>query len=227
VDTEAKTDAGTAVHAGTDVDLDPALDPALNAGLDAGLDAGAAADAALLARLRTGDEDAFTELVERYHSRLARLAASFGARGELVQDIAQETWLAALRGLNRFEGRSSLQSWLFQICANRARTMTAREQRVIPLDPEQLGLERQSGPDSAWPPQDSLEEERARDSAMAARIKRTIAGLTGAQGRVVSLRDAQGMSSAQVCEILSISEANQRVLLHRGRARVRAELARG
>lgn len=207
----------------------------------------AGADAALLARLRAGEEAAFTELVDRYHSRLTRLAASFGARGDLVQDIAQETWLAALRGLDRFEGRSPLQSWLFQICANRARTMTAREQRVVPLAPELFSAEgfggeraglagfgsagfgsAGSGLGAGWPQPDKAgeEDERAEDAALAARIQRAIAGLAGNQGRVVALRDAQGMSSAEVCELLSISEANQRVLLHRGRARVRAELAR-
>ncbi|HEV2636731.1 MAG TPA: sigma-70 family RNA polymerase sigma factor [Actinocrinis sp.] len=193
-------------------------------------DSSVEAEADLLARLRAGREDAFAELVARYHSRLTRLAYSLGARGELVQDIAQETWVAVLRGLDRFEGRGSLQSWLFQICANRARTMTAREQRVIPLAPERFG------PDGGWPEQDWTalqpwrqddvpESERDQDAELAARIGRTIAGLDGKQGRVVALRDAQGMSSAQVCEILSISEANQRVLLHRGRARVRAALA--
>jgi RNA polymerase sigma-70 factor, ECF subfamily len=201
---------------------------------DADTDTDTDTDTELLARLRAGEEAAFTELVDRYHTRLTRLASSFGARGELVQDIAQETWLALLRGLDRFEARSSLQSWLFQICANRARSMTAREQRLIPLDPDRFGpdgewSDQQYQPWQPWRPwsADTDADERARDAALAARIQDTIAGLDGNQGLVVTLRDARGMTSAQVCELLSISEANQRVLLHRGRARVRAELARG
>ena len=203
-------------------------------------------DVDVLARLRAGDERAFAELVERYHVRLRRFAGSFGARGELAEDIAQETWLALLRGLDRFEGRSSLRTWLFQICANRARSMAAREQRVIPVDPDQFG------PDHAWPDQPWQQDgntyayevgyeqsaqiehisqagqpELTPDAALAGRIKVALTKLALAQRQVVTLRDAQGMTSEQVCELLSISEANQRVLLHRGRVRIRALLSEG
>lgn len=206
-------------------------------------------DVDVLARLRAGDERAFAELVERYHVRLRRFAGSFGARGELAEDIAQETWLALLRGLDRFEGRSSLRTWLFQICANRARSMAAREQRVIPVDPEQFG------PDHAWPDQPWQQDDTymygydqsaqmehtglagragepeqpdlSADAALAGRIRVALTKLAHAQRQVVTLRDAQGMTSEQVCELLSITEANQRVLLHRGRVRIRTLLSEG
>jgi RNA polymerase sigma-70 factor, ECF subfamily len=188
-------------------------------------------DAYVLARLRAGDERAFTELVECYHTRLRRFAYSFGARGELAEDIAQETWVALLRGIDRFEGRSSLRTWLFQICANRARSMAAREQRVVPVDPDRFG------PDGGWPTQPWQNEQpevvgpeqavdpETEDTVLVDRIHGAMGRLADSQRQVVTLRDAQGMTSAQVCEILSISEANQRVLLHRGRARIRAVLS--
>ena len=88
-------------------------------------------DADLLERLRQGDEGAFSELVQRYHPRLIRLASSFLSRRDLAEDVAQETWLAVLRGIERFEGRCALRTWLFQICVNRARSIAIRERRVV------------------------------------------------------------------------------------------------
>jgi RNA polymerase sigma-70 factor (ECF subfamily) len=96
---------------------------------------GVESDADLVLRLRKGDQAAFAALVDRYHSRLTRFARSFTARPELAEDIAQETWLGLLRGLDGFEGRASLRTWLFQICANRARTLAAKEGRLVPVDP--------------------------------------------------------------------------------------------
>jgi RNA polymerase sigma-70 factor, ECF subfamily len=186
-------------------------------------------DLEVLARLRGGDERAFMELVEHYHTPLTRFAMSFGSRNDLAQDIVQETWLALLRGIDGFEGRSSLRTWLFQICANRARSMVVREHRVIPVDPADPAVDPDRfGPDGSWAqPLGRWSEsvrERLDDAAMAERIRGAVAKLTDSQRQVVTLRDAQGMTSAQVCEILSITEANQRVLLHRGRARIRAIL---
>jgi RNA polymerase sigma-70 factor, ECF subfamily len=105
-------------------------------------------DAALLEQLRAGEEKAFVVLVKRYHNRLTRLALTFVPSPEMAEDVAQETWLAVFRGVGRFEGRSSLRTWLFQICANRARSLAEREKRiasvgepVLAVDPGRLGSE--------------------------------------------------------------------------------------
>lgn len=188
-------------------------------------------DEDLLARLRAGDESAFEALVERYHPRLIRFALSFASRWELAEDVVQETWIGLLRGLDRFEGRSSLGTWLFQICANRARSMAAREARIIPVDPEGPAVDPAlfqadgawAEPVTAWadPPTDAAEQ-----AELIERIRRAIDDLPPGQRQVVTLRDVEGMTAVQVCEIMSITEVNQRVLLHRGRTRVRAVLDR-
>jgi RNA polymerase sigma-70 factor (ECF subfamily) len=188
-------------------------------------------DEDLLVRLRAGDESAFEALVERYHPRLIRFALSFASRRELAEDVVQETWIGLLRGLDRFEGRSSLGTWLFQICANRARSMAAQEARIIPVGPQgpaaDPALFRADGawaePVAAWA--DPLTD-AADQAELIERIRRAIDDLPPGQRQVVTLRDVEGMTAAQVCEIMSITEVNQRVLLHRGRTRVRAVLDR-
>jgi RNA polymerase sigma-70 factor (ECF subfamily) len=169
-----------------------------------GIDA-SSEQAALVVRLRAGDDRAFDVLVTEYHPRLVRLARAFVPRPDLAEDAVQETWLALLRGIDRFEGRSSLQSWLFQICANRARSLSARERPTIPLDVDLAG----DAPNTADPTAD---------------VYRAIDELPEAQRRVVVLRDVEGRPASEVCDVLALSEANQRVLLHRGRARVRRAL---
>ncbi len=189
------------------------------------------ADDELLARLRRGDEDAFAALVERYHTRIVRLACTFVGGHHTAEDVAQETWLAALRGLDRFEGRSSLRTWLFQICANRARTAGVREHRVVPVDGGGPTVDPgRFDTHGAWStppvlPTDAVDD-RLTAASLAACALRAIDDLPPAQRQVVTLRDAEGLTSKDVCEVLSISEANQRVLLHRGRAQVRAVLER-
>ena len=185
-------------------------------------------DADLVLRLRKGDQAAFAALVDRYHSRLTRFARSFTARPELAEDIAQETWLGLLRGLDRFEGRASLRTWLFQICANRARTLAAREGRLVPVDP--------TDPDSptvdparfdaggGWSQPPVPWSEAADGTDLVERVRSAIIRLPVAQQQVVTLRDVEGLSAAEVCSILELTEGNQRVLLHRGRARVRSIL---
>jgi RNA polymerase sigma-70 factor (ECF subfamily) len=186
-------------------------------------------DADLVLRLRKGDQAAFAALVDRYHSRLTRFARSFTARPELAEDIAQETWLGLLRGLEGFEGRASLRTWLFQICANRARTLAAKEGRLVPVDP--------TDPDSptvdparfdaggGWTqPPVPWSEEAADDADLVERVRAAIHRLPETQQQVVTLRDVEGLSALEVCRILELTEGNQRVLLHRGRARVRAIL---
>ena len=185
-------------------------------------------DAELVERLRRGDQAAFAVLVDRYHSRLTRFAGSFTPRAELAEDIAQETWLGLLRGLDRFEGRASLRTWLFQICANRARTIAAREGRLVPVDPTDPDAPTvdpaRFGPDGGWSTAPAAWDTAADDAELVARVRAAIVRLPETQQQVVTLRDVEGLTSVEVCRILELTEGNQRVLLHRGRARVRALL---
>ena len=185
-------------------------------------------DAVLLEQLRAGDEKAFVELVRRYHRRLTSLALTFVPSPEMAEDVAQETWLAVFRGVGRFEGRSSLRTWLFQICANRARSVAAREQRLasrrseLDIDPDRSGSGAGwSSPSQHWA--DAVDD-RLEAGELAAHVRRAIEELPQLQRQVVTLRDIEGLPSVQVCEVLSLSEPNQRVLLHRGRSRIRRTL---
>ena len=200
-----------------------------------------AEDTRLIA-LRNGDETAFVELVERYHGPLKRLARSLGATDSVAEEIVQETWLGALRGLDRFEERSSLKTWLFRILTYQARDRAAREKRSVPFSSLARGGEGDdAGPvvdpdrfqreDGCWPehwatPPRPWSQPHVRLAAMEAReqIRNALATLPPRQQVVVALRDADGLTSAEVCEVLEISEANQRVLLHRGRAAIRNAL---
>jgi RNA polymerase sigma-70 factor (ECF subfamily) len=180
----------------------------------------------LLIRLRAGDESAFAELVERYHRQLIRLAGAFVTRAELAEDIAQETWLAMLNGLDKFEARSSIRTWLFQICVNRARSIGEHEHRTVPVEHIEPAVDaEQFTPTGAWTspptPWPEASANTADDAAMVARIRRAITELPQLQRLVVTMRDIDGLTGGQVCQVLSISEANQRVLLHRGRAHIR------
>jgi len=175
----------------------------------------------VVARLRAGDDSAFNELVTRYQPQLIRLAGLFVANLAVAEEVAQETWVALLVGIDRFEQRSSLRTWLFQICVNRARTTGLREHRTLVSDRvESLLDEVQSGSSSAWPA--DLD-----DSELIAAARTAIKGLPSAQRRVVTMRDLNGLTSAQVCQALGLSETNQRVLLHRGRTQVRRAINAG
>ena len=186
-------------------------------------------DAELLRRLRAGDEQSFVALVERYNGSMLRLATSFVPSRAVAEEVVQDTWLAVLRGLSAFQGRSSLRTWMFTILVNRARTTGTREQRTIPfadtgpvVDAARFGL------DGAWsaPPEHWIEEAEDRMEAkkLAGLLRALVDGLPGRQREVVLLRDVEGMTSAEVCQVLAISEANQRVLLHRGRGKLRQAL---
>ena len=188
-----------------------------------------AADEELLDGLRAGDEVAFAELVERYHARLVRLARSFVASGEVAEEVAQETWLAVVRGIERFEGRSSLRTWLFRICANRARSAGEREHRMVSAERQEAAVDPDRfDPSGAWalPPTDWADaiDDGLEAAVLAEHARRAIDELPEQQRQVVTLRDVEGLSSKEVCDVLSISESNQRVLLHRGRARIRSIL---
>ncbi|HZP30940.1 MAG TPA: sigma-70 family RNA polymerase sigma factor [Acidimicrobiia bacterium] len=184
-------------------------------------------DAALVDRLRAGDEAAFAELVRRYQGRLLRLAeATVGSRA-LAQEVTQDTWLAVVRGVDRFEGRSSLATWLFHILLNRARSAARREERAGRPD-ETVG--EQFDARGAWvtPPQPWAErvEDRLVARQLAGRVQELLGELPEVQRQVVVLRDVEGLPASEVGELLGVSDGNQRVLLHRGRARLRELLTR-
>lgn len=181
-------------------------------------------DDELLLRLRSGDEQAFVRLVGRYHEPMLRLAASFVPSRAVAEEVVQDTWLAVLRGLEGFEGRSSLKTWLFRILVNRARTTGTREQRTVPV-PEPAVDPARFDAAGGWadPPEHWVEaaEGRVEAGKLADRVRAWIDELPARQREVVLLRDVEGMSSGEVCAVLALTEGNQRVLLHRGRSRLR------
>jgi RNA polymerase sigma-70 factor, ECF subfamily len=185
----------------------------------------AGVDEDLLARLVIGDESAFTDLIERYHPRLLRLASSFVARRDVAEDVVQETWIAVLNGIGGFQGRSAFRTWLFQICVNKAKSAAVREQRVVPVDPADLEIDADFAPDGSWAvaPQrwaDQVSEQTA-GGPLVERVQCAIEALPAGQRQVLTLRDVEGLSAAEVSAVLSITDVNQRVLLHRGRRQVR------
>jgi RNA polymerase sigma-70 factor (ECF subfamily) len=184
----------------------------------------------LLIAIRGGDEAAFTELVGRYHGTLRRFARIFGVSDAVAEEIVQETWLTALQGLDSFEGRSTLKAWLFGIARNHARRRSERERRTVPFS-SLAGEGEAEGPvvdslcfqgaDANWPDHWVAAPRGWEDPE---RLRAAIAELPERQRAVVVLRDVEGLDSEQVCELLEISEGNQRVLLHRGRSGMRAAL---
>lgn len=182
-------------------------------------------DSELVERLRGGDESAFAELVSLYQSRLVRFAeATVGSRA-VAEEVAQDTWLAVMRGVERFEGRSSFQTWLFRILLNRARSAIGKEQRAGRPDER---VEEQFDRSGAWatPPvpwSDRVDDQIAAEE-LAARVRDLLPHLPDHQRQVVILRDIDGVSAEDVASLLGISDGNQRVLLHRGRAALRARL---
>jgi RNA polymerase sigma-70 factor (ECF subfamily) len=184
------------------------------------------AEAVLLTALRAGDEQAFSTLVRRHHSTMLRLAMGYVPSLSIAEEVVQDTWLAVLRGIGGFEGRSTLRTWLLRILVNRARTAGVRERRTIAVpDPEPAVDPSRFDVTGAWasPPERWAEEahDRMRAVQIAARLRSAMGELPARQREVVMLRDVEGLSSSEVCSVLDISEANQRVLLHRGRSRLR------
>jgi RNA polymerase sigma-70 factor (ECF subfamily) len=183
-------------------------------------------EAALVDRLRSGDESAFVELVGRYQPRLLRLAeATVGSRA-VAQEVVQDTWLAVVRGMDRFEGRSSLKTWLFRIMLNRAHSAGTREQRAGRPDE---AVEERFDASGAWatPPEPWADraEDRLVAEDMTRRVHALLPQLVESQRQVVLLRDVEGLSSGDVATLLGVTVGNQRVLLHRGRTRLRHLLA--
>jgi len=186
--------------------------------------------------LRRGDEAAFTMLITEYHGALVRLATLYVNDRAVAEDVAQETWIAVLHGIGRFEGRSSLKTWLFRILTNRAKTRAQREGRYVPLSAEDednenapsVSAERFNPDTGHWDARPSgwgnIPEERLLSQETRTLIQKAIDALPPKQREVITLRDINGWSSEEVCNILEISETNQRVLLHRARSKVRQAL---
>jgi RNA polymerase sigma-70 factor, ECF subfamily len=194
-------------------------------------------DSAIVDALRRGDESAFVALIGRYHRTMLRVARGYVASEQAAEDVVQETWLGVVRGIERFEERSSLKTWIFRILVNRARTRGEREARVRPfsslplgedepaVDPERfIESGRWAGFWSVPPTTKSIPEQRVLAKEAGALVAEAIDRLPPNQQIVISLRDVQGLTSVEVCELLGISEANQRVLLHRARSKVRTAL---
>ena len=192
-------------------------------------------DRALVQALRRGDERAAEQLLESYGGAMRRFAAGLVGSAAIADEVVQETWIAVLRGIDRFEGRSSLKTWIFGILANIAKTQAQRERRTVPLSSFELEGSDEPAVDAAcfrsdghWVSGPSrwseLPEERLASHETFACIARALETLPDGQRAVMTLRDVEGWSGEEVCETLGITDANQRVLLHRARAKVRAAL---
>ncbi|HEX3802151.1 MAG TPA: RNA polymerase sigma factor [Solirubrobacteraceae bacterium] len=189
-------------------------------------------DLFLLTRLRDGDEDAFVTLVSRHHDSMLRLARTFVHSHAVAEEVVQETWVGVLRGIDRFEGRSSLRTWLLAILVNRARSTGSREARTVAASGSEgfVAAVDASRFDSsgAWssPPEQWTEavEERIGAAALRDEILAALAEMPERQRAVVMLRDVDGLRSDEVCDVLDLTAGNERVLLHRGRSHLRQAL---
>jgi RNA polymerase sigma-70 factor, ECF subfamily len=195
----------------------------------------------LLEQLRRGDEASFTALIQQYESSMVRVALLYVKSRAVAEEVVQDAWLGVLKGLDRFEGRSSLKTWIFRILTNTAKTRAEREGRSVPfsslaaageeggpaVEPDRfLGDEhRWAGHWSSAPQRwEALPEGRLLAGETLDRVAAAIEGLPPNQREVITLRDVEGWTSEEVCNTLEISETNQRVLLHRARSKVRREL---
>jgi RNA polymerase sigma-70 factor, ECF subfamily len=197
-------------------------------------------DARLVDGLRAGDEAAFAEIMREYGASMLRVAQMFVSSRAVAEEVVQEAWLGVLKGIGRFEGRSSLKTWLFRIVANTAKTRAVRESRSIPFS--SLGDDAEGEPavdrdrflgagerfPGHWavPPESwaGLPEDRLVARETMEVIEQELERLPPAQRAVITMRDVQGFSSEEVCNALDLTETNQRVLLHRARSKVRGAL---
>jgi len=189
---------------------------------------------ALVAALRNGEEAAFRKLVEMYHAMLVRVARMYVSTQAVAEEVAAETWLAVVEGIHRFEERSSLKTWIFRILTNRAKTRGIREGRSLPFsslegDEPAVEPDRFHSGDHPWPghwaaPPQGFPEERLLAGETREVIENAIAALPPTQRAVITLRDVEGWSAEEVCNALTLTETNQRVLLHRARSAVRRAL---
>ncbi len=225
--------------------VEPALEAALSPGpaAESAVSPGPAPEEmALIAALREGSEQAFVTLLDRYGGPMLRLALLCTPNRALAEEIVQEAWIGVVQGIDRFEGRSSLKTWLSRIVLNIARTRAEREGRHIPfsafwdpsadpgepsVDPDRFRSESDPFP-GHWAsrprPRDVLPEERLLSSETRDLIREAIESLPPSQREVISLRDVDGWTSEEVCTVLGITATNQRVLLHRARSKVRRAL---
>jgi RNA polymerase sigma-70 factor (ECF subfamily) len=197
----------------------------------------------VIASLRTGDETAFTLVVETYHARLMRVAAAYVGDPAVAEEVVQETWVRVLRSIDRFEARSTLKTWIFRILVNTALNWLTRERRSTPFSrlageeadsQSAVEPERFQPADALWPGHwnsfpaswSTTPETRLLSRETLQHIRAAIEDLPAGQKAVITLRDLEGWSADEVCNALQISESNQRVLLHRGRSRVRRALER-
>ncbi len=183
----------------------------------------------LLERLRAGDEAAFVALVGHHHDSMLRLAGTFVRSHAVAEEVVQETWLGVLRGIDRFEGRSSLRTWLLTILVNRARSAGSREARTLSSADVVAAVDAgRFDASGAWasPPEHWVEdlEDRLGAAALRGQILAALAQMPERQRAVVMLRDVDGLSGSEVCRVLALTAANERVLLHRGRSRLRQAL---
>jgi len=194
-------------------------------------------DEETLAALRRGDERVFVELVEQHQSLMLRVASRYVRNRAVAEEVVQETWLGVLNGLRNFESRASLKTWIFRILTNRAITRAEREGRAVPFsslgdpgpDEPAVDPDRFRPDGDRWPGgwkcfPEPLPQERLLERETLALIGSAISELPERQHTVITLRDVEGWSSEEVCQALAISEANQRVLLHRARSKVRRRL---
>ena len=190
-------------------------------------------DTTLLARLRAGDEQAFNALVREHDGALRRVARTFVRTNSAAEDVVQETWLGVIRGLDGFQGRSSLRTWIFGILVNQARRRGVRDARSLPFS----ALEGDDQPtvepaafaaDGRWTSAPMRLEDDPETGLLSTELRahllEAVDTLSRDQRAVITLRDLVGLSAAEVCDLLELSEGNQRVLLHRARARVRQAL---
>jgi RNA polymerase sigma-70 factor (ECF subfamily) len=189
-------------------------------------------DPAFLARLRGGDQAAYRALIQRFHRSLIHLAYSVIGSAAQAEEVVQDTWLAVFSGVGRFEGRSSLATWLFAIVLNRARSRAQRERRLVSLPTEADGTNERAVPLSAFKPDghwveaprlwEEIDPERiVGDRQLWQIVQSEIDRLPAGQRAVIVLRDIEGQTAEEACTLLNISPENQRVLLHRARSRIR------
>ena len=196
----------------------------------------------LLERLRQGDEAAFASLVDRHHGSLLRLAMAYVSDHSIAEEVVQETWIGVLEGLDRFEGRSSLKTWIFRILTNKAKTRGVRESRHVSFSPLAASEENPEEPavdptrfqtTGHWagywvsypqPWDENTPEKLLLSQEGTTFLEQAIEALPGKLRQIIVMRDVEGLSSDEACNILGISETNQRVLLHRARSRVRKAL---
>jgi RNA polymerase sigma-70 factor, ECF subfamily len=196
-------------------------------------------DEQVVASLRAGDERAFRELYRRHYPAMKRVARAYVESDAVAEEIIQETWVGILTGIERFQGRSAIGTWMFSILINQAKTHGTRERRALPFssitpaggDERAVDADRFQSEDEAWPGHWATPprpwqnpDRRALSLETRERLKKALAELPHRQRLIVALRDVDGLSSGEICSLLGLSRENERVLLHRARSRLRAAL---